>query len=66
MTPSTAPLSRALAKVQYRILPLLIAGYFAAYLDRVNISFAALQMNSDLSIGPEAFGFVSGVFFLGY
>ncbi len=62
----STPLSRALAKVQCRLLPLLIAGYFAAYLDRVNISFAALQMNSDLSIGPEAFGFVSGVFFLGY
>ena len=60
------PLSRALAKVQYRILPLLIAGYFSAYLDRVNISFAALQMNADLSIEPEAFGFVAGVFFLGY
>ncbi|CCB66813.1 MULTISPECIES: MFS transporter [unclassified Hyphomicrobium] len=59
-------LSCALSKVQYRILPLLIAGYFAAYLDRVNVSFAALQMNADLSIGPEAFGFVSGVFFLGY
>ncbi|WP_045835483.1 MFS transporter [Hyphomicrobium sp. 99] len=61
-----SPLSRALAKVQYRILPLLIAGYFSAYLDRVNISFAALQMNADLSIQAEAFGFVAGVFFLGY
>ncbi|MBY0558690.1 MFS transporter [Hyphomicrobium sp.] len=60
------PLSRALAKVQYRILPLLIAGYFTAYLDRVNVSFAALQMNADLSIQPEAFGFIAGVFFLGY
>ncbi|CAA2142044.1 MFS transporter [Hyphomicrobium sp. ghe19] len=60
------PLSRALAKVQYRVLPLLIAAYFTAYLDRVNVSFAALQMNADLSIQPEAFGFIAGVFFLGY
>jgi MFS transporter, ACS family, tartrate transporter len=59
-------LSSAISKVQYRILPILIAGYVAAYLDRVNISFAALQMNAELSIGPEAFGFISGVFFLGY
>ncbi|MFT3731792.1 MAG: MFS transporter [Hyphomicrobium sp.] len=59
-------LEQTLAKVQYRLLPLLIAGYFSAYLDRVNVSFAALQMNADLSIGPEAFGFVSGIFFLGY
>ncbi len=63
---SPPPLSRALAKVQYRVLPLLIAAYFTAYLDRVNISFAALQMNADLSIEPEAFGFVAGVFFFGY
>lgn len=56
----------ASAKVRWRLLPFLILCYFAAYLDRVNIGFAALTMNADLGIGPEAFGFTAGIFFLGY
>lgn len=58
--------SRAVAKVRWRLVPFLIACYFAAYLDRVNIGFAALTMNADIGIGPEAFGFTAGIFFLGY
>jgi ACS family tartrate transporter-like MFS transporter len=56
----------ATAKVRRRLLPFLIACYLAAYLDRVNVGFAALEMNADLGIGPEAFGFTAGIFFLGY
>lgn len=56
----------ASAKVRRRLLPFLIVCYFAAYLDRVNVGFAALTMNADLGIGPEAFGFTAGIFFLGY
>lgn len=56
----------ATTKVRRRLLPFLIACYLAAYLDRVNIGFAALEMNADLGIGPEAFGFTAGIFFLGY
>lgn len=61
-----AQLASALGKARRRLLPFLIVCYFAAYLDRVNIGFAALAMNSDLGIGPEAFGFVAGIFFIGY
>ena len=63
--PSNA-LSTASAKVRRRLLPFLIACYFVAYLDRVNVGFAALTMNADLGLGPEAFGFTAGIFFLGY
>lgn len=59
-------IGRAVAKVRWRLVPFLIACYFAAYLDRVNIGFAALTMNEDIGIGPEAFGFTAGIFFLGY
>ena len=59
-------LSSASAKVRQRLIPFLIICYFVSYLDRVNIGFAALTMNADLGIGPEAFGFTAGIFFLGY
>ena len=59
-------LERASAKVRRHLLPFLIVCYFGAYLDRVNVGFAALTMNADLGIGPEAFGFTAGIFFLGY
>ena len=59
-------LSSASSKVRQRLIPFLILCYFVSYLDRVNIGFAALTMNADLGIGPEAFGFIAGIFFLGY
>lgn len=59
-------LASASAKVRRHLLPFLVLCYFTAYLDRVNIGFAALTMNADLGIGPEAFGFVAGIFFAGY
>lgn len=61
-----AALERASAKVRRYLVPFLIVSYFAAYLDRVNVGFAALEMNDDLGLGPEAFGFAAGIFFLGY
>lgn len=67
ITHSTAEtLARASAKVRGHLLPFLVVCYFAAYLDRVNVGFAALTMNGDLGLGPGAFGFTAGVFFLGY
>lgn len=36
------------------------------YLDRVNVGFAALQMNQELGLTPKIFGFGAGIFFLGY
>ncbi|MCX7899294.1 MAG: MFS transporter, partial [Methylocystis sp.] len=45
---------------------MLVAGFFLAYLDRVNISFAALTMNRELGFSPDFFGFAAGIFFVGY
>lgn len=58
--------ARVFKKVGMRILPLLILSYGLAYLDRVNISFAKLQMQSDLGFSEAAYGFGAGIFFLGY
>lgn len=63
---TTDTLQKASAKVRRHLLPFLIVCYFAAYLDRVNVGFAALTMNADLGLGPEAFGFTAGIFFIGY
>jgi ACS family tartrate transporter-like MFS transporter len=55
-----------LRKVTLRLIPFLFLLYIIAWLDRVNVGFAALQMNSDLGFSSAAFGFGSGVFFVGY
>jgi len=52
--------------VMRRLAPFLALLYAVAYLDRVNVSFAALQMNRDLGLGAAAYGFGAGVFFLSY
>jgi len=57
---------RTTKKVAGRLLPFLFILYVAAYLDRVNFGYAALQMNGDLGISAEIFGFLSGIFFIGY
>ncbi len=53
-------------RVARRLLPLLILCYFVAYLDRVNVGFAAITMNRDLGFSPEIFGLGAGIFFFGY
>ncbi len=58
--------TRTIAKVSARLIPFLIVCYFIAYLDRVNVGFAALTMNKDLGLSASMFGFGSGVFFLAY
>jgi MFS transporter, ACS family, tartrate transporter len=57
---------RTIAKVSKRLVPFLIVCYFIAYLDRVNVSFAALTMNQDLGLSQTAFGFGAGIFFIAY
>jgi len=57
---------RTMSRVAKRLVPFLILCYFIAYLDRVNVSFAALQMNKDLGFTAAAFGFGAGIFFLAY
>jgi MFS transporter, ACS family, tartrate transporter len=59
-------LAEASRKAAWRILPFVILLYLVAYLDRVNIGYAALTMNSDLKISPTEFGFAASVFFIGY
>jgi len=55
-----------LSKVGWRLLPFLLLLYIVSWLDRVNIGFAALQMNRDLGFSPAVYGFGAGVFFIGY
>ncbi len=55
-----------LQKVAWRLVPLLVAAYCASYLDRVNIGFAATEMNRDLGLSPAAYGWGAGIFFIGY
>ncbi len=55
-----------LAKVTKRLVPFLIVCYFVAYLDRVNVGFAALTMNADLGLSQTAYGFGAGIFFIAY
>ena len=56
--------ARTIAKVTKRLVPFLIACYFVAFLDRVNVGFAALTMNADLGLSASQYGFGAGVFFL--
>jgi MFS transporter, ACS family, tartrate transporter len=55
-----------IAKVMWRIIPFMMVLYFVAFLDRVNIGFAALTMNADLGFSATVFGAGAGIFFLGY
>jgi MFS family permease len=56
----------AIRLTAWRILPLLMLCYFVAYLDRVNLSFAALQMNKSLGLSSAQYGLGAGLFFLTY
>lgn len=58
--------ARTIARVTKRLVPFLILCYFIAYLDRVNVGFAALTMNKDLGLSAAAFGLGSGIFFIAY
>ncbi len=57
---------RTIAKLSWRLVPFLVICYFAAYLDRVNVSFAALTMNQDLGLSATAYGLGAGIFFFSY
>jgi MFS transporter, ACS family, tartrate transporter len=55
-----------LTKLRCRLLPFLFLLYVVAYLDRVNVGFAALQMKSQLNFSDSVYGLGAGIFFLGY
>ena len=57
---------RTIAKVSWRLLPLVALAYCIAYIDRSNISFAALTMNKDLGFSAYIYGWGAGIFFFGY
>jgi MFS transporter, ACS family, tartrate transporter len=58
--------SALIRKISLRLLPFLFLLYIVNYLDRVNVSFAALQMKSALNFSDSVFGFGAGIFFVGY
>ncbi|WP_430445327.1 MAG: MFS transporter [Pseudomonas piscis] len=61
-----AALQSAYSKTAWRIIPLLILCYLVAYLDRVNVGFAKLQMLDDLKFSEAVYGLGAGIFFVGY
>ncbi len=56
----------ALRKIYVRLLPFAAFAYTLAYIDRINVSFAGLTMQSDLQMSASAFGFAVGTFYWGY
>src|SRR5258708_20629927 len=56
----------AMRKIYLRLLPFAILSYFLAYIDRINVSFAALTMRGDLGISAGEYGFALGTFYWGY
>ena len=62
----TPDLATVLPKVRRRLIPFLFLLYIVAYLDRINVGFAALQMNARSGLSATAYGFGAGIFFLSY
>ncbi len=58
--------TRTIRKLRIRILPFILLLYIISFLDRINIGFAALTMNQELGITSQQFGFLVGIFFIGY
>lgn len=57
---------RVFTKAAWRLIPFMGLLYITNYLDRVNVSFAALTMNTAIGLGSEAYGLGAGIFFIGY
>ena len=62
----TATEKSAMRKVYLRLLPLTMLMYFLCYIDRINVSFAALTMNKDIGLDAWTYGLSSSAFYLGY
>ena len=65
-SPDIAADNALYSKVSWRLLPLLLLCYMVAYLDRINIGYAQIQMKQTLDFGDAAYGFGAGLFFIGY
>src|SRR6516162_9613819 len=59
-------ITRLYSKVSWRILPFLMLCYVVAFLDRINIGYAQLQMKQTLTFSAMTYGFGAGIFFIGY
>ena len=57
---------QVLAKIRRRLIPFMFLLYIVSYVDRVNVGFAALQMNRDLGLSASVYGLGAGIFFIGY
>jgi MFS family permease len=55
-----------ISRIAWRFMPILLFAYLVAYIDRVNVGFAALTANQDLGLSPVQYGFGAGLLFLGY
>ncbi|HXC49024.1 MAG TPA: MFS transporter [Candidatus Sulfotelmatobacter sp.] len=67
LTPKTSvDVPTLLTKLRWRLLPFLFLLYVVAYLDRINVGFAALQMKAQLGFSDSVYGLGAGIFFLGY
>jgi D-galactonate transporter len=62
----SAPLNALFSKINWRIIPLLLIAYMVAYLDRINIGYAQLQMKQTLPFSDAVYGLGAGIFFIGY
>src|SRR6202161_2042836 len=65
-SPAASLAERTLARVNRRLMPFLVLLYIVAYLDRVNVGYAGLQMTRELGFSNSVFGLGGGIFFLGY
>src|SRR3954463_11143784 len=66
MTRMLADPARVVVKARRRLIPFLFLLYIVAYLDRINVGFAALQMNASLGFSSTTYGLGAGIFFLSY
>src|SRR5947207_7981441 len=58
--------SSIVSKLTRRLIPFMFLLYVVSYLDRINVGFAALQLNKALNFDPAVFGLGAGIFFIGY
>jgi len=58
--------ARTVRRIRMRIIPFVFVLFVIAFVDRVNIGFAALTMNKELAITSQQYGFLAGIFFFGY
>jgi len=63
---SFSPERQTVRRITLHLIPFMFILYIVAYLDRVNVGFAALQMNAELRLSHAVFGLGGGIFFVGY